>query len=137
MRYPPSLLACKSSLDQRPLDDRRDVESGRQGAVRTAPLAAKTRGQERLGNGGMAMPDQARALQRQTDVFGDLPRAVLDGVDVAKLGLEPVNVSVEAAVMSGCLGEFVEQHVDAFGPSHHGAQRIQRADVAGAFPDAH
>ncbi len=34
-------------------------------------------------------------------------------------------------------GEFVEQHVDALGPSCHGAQRVQRADVARALPDAH
>ena len=52
-------------------------------------------------------------------------------------GLQPVDVGVQPRVLAGGLGEFVEQHVDAFGPSCHGAQRVQRADVAGALPDAH
>ena len=34
-------------------------------------------------------------------------------------------------------GQLVEQDLDAFGTSCHGAQRIQRADVTRALPDAH
>ena len=46
-------------------------------------------------------------------------------------------MGVQPRVLAGCLGEFVEQHVDALGPSCHGPQRVQRADVARALPDPH
>ncbi|CAM5674980.1 hypothetical protein MAUB1S_00030 [Mycolicibacterium aubagnense] len=36
-----------------------------------------------------------------------------------------------------CLGQLVEQHLDALGLGGHGAQGVQRADIARTFPDAH
>ena len=51
--------------------------------------------------------------------------------------LQPVDVGVEARVLAGGLGEFVEQHVDGLGLGCHGLQRIQGGDVARALPDAH
>ena len=52
-------------------------------------------------------------------------------------GAQGVDVGVEPRVLPGGLAELVEQHLDALGPGCHGAQRIQRADVARALPDAH
>ena len=68
-----------------------------------------------LGDGGMPVPHQQQALQREADVLGDLAGPILDGLEVVELGLEPVDVGVEAWVLAGGLGKLVEQHVDAFG----------------------
>src|SRR5436305_1234181 len=48
----------RSSLDQRALDDRRQVRSHRQGAERPTPLAAESTGQEGLGHGRMPVAHQ-------------------------------------------------------------------------------
>ncbi len=122
---------------QRPFQDGRQIQPRGHGAVGAAPLAAHPGGEERLGHGRMPVPHQQRALQRQADVLGDLAGPVLDGLEVVQLRLEPVDVGVQPRVLAGGLGELVEQHVDAFGPSCHGPQRVQRADVARALPDAH
>ena len=94
-------------------------------------------GQERLGDGRVAVAHQQRALQREADVLGDLAGPVLDGLEVLQRGPERVDVGVQARILARGLGQLVEQHVDALRPSCHGAQRVQRADVAGPLPDAH
>ena len=83
------------------------------------------------------MTDQQRTLQRQADVLGDLAGAVLDGRHVGQAGPQPLGVGVEPRVLPGDQGQLVEQHLDALRPGCHGTQRIQRADVARALPDAH
>ena len=112
--------------------------AGRHGAERAAPLAVEPGGQERLGDRGMAVAHQQRALQRQADVLGDLAGAVLDGLQVAQLRAAARRRGASRrGSWPAVSGQFVEQHLDAFGPGCHGAQRVQRADVAGALPDAH
>src|SRR4051794_9632738 len=86
----------RSSLDQRTLDDRRQVQSRRQGAERPTPLAAKSAGQEGLGYGGVSVPHQQRSLQRERDVLGDLAGPVLNALEVAEFCPQCAHVGVEA-----------------------------------------
>ena len=46
-------------------------------------------------------------------------------------------MGVESRILAGGAGKLVEQHLDALRASCHGPQRIQRADIARALPDAH
>ena len=83
------------------------------------------------------MPHQQRTLQGQTDVFGDLAGPILNGLQVAELRAQLLDVAIQPGVLPGALAELVEEHLDALRTSCHGAQRVQCADVAGSFPDAH
>ncbi len=83
------------------------------------------------------MAHQQRSLQGQADVLGHLAGAVLDGRRIGQTGLQSSDVGVEAAVVTGCFGQFVEEHLDTLGSGCHGAQGVQRADVPGALPDTH
>ena len=71
-----------------------------QRAERAAPLPAHPTGEERLGDRRVPVPDQQRALQRERDVLGDLAGAVLDGVEVVQLRLQPRHVRVQPRIMS-------------------------------------
>ena len=78
----------------------------------------------------MSVPHQQRALERQADVLGDLAGPVLNGLHISKLRAQSLDVTVQPGVLTGALGQLVEQHLNALRTSCHGAQRIQRADIA-------
>ncbi len=109
-----------------------------QGAERPAPVAAPAGwpGTPRRPRGGRAAPaaspaGRARCPRRSCG------RGTGWSSSVAELSPQRVDVGVQPRVVPGGAAEFVEQHLDALGPGCHGAQRVQRADVARALPDAH
>ena len=105
---------------------------------RTSPLTAEPGGQESFGDRGVPVAHQQRPLQRQADVFGDLA-----GRGTALLSRSRASCCLRA-FRCGCpAGRFwpalcAKKSSNSTsihsGASRHGAQRIQRADIAGAHP---
>src|SRR6478609_7074690 len=95
MRDPPSLLACKSSLDHRTFQDRRQIQAGRHGSECATPRTTHATGQERFRDGRVAVADKQRALQRQADVLGDLAGPVLNRVEVRQRGPQRGYVGIQ------------------------------------------
>ena len=69
-------------------------------------------------------------------VMGTLGDAGVTALKAA-VGLPESFVGLANIPTRGYAGKLVEQHLDALWTSRHGPQRIQRADIARALPDAH
>src|SRR3977135_2672976 len=70
------------------VDDRREVDAGRQRAVLEAPIARQARRAEGVGDGGGRVAHEQRALQAQRHAFDDAPRARLERAGIGELSLQ-------------------------------------------------
>ena len=88
---------------------------------------------ERVGHGGVAVPDEQRALEGERHGFGEMTGAGLGRV--AEFLAQPADRLVQAAVRPGRLIEFGEERLGRLGLPGQGAQRVERGDVARTLPD--
>src|SRR3954447_7955960 len=103
--------ALGSGLGLRARDDRLEIAARRERAVLEAALAAEARGAEGVGDGGIAVADQQRALQPQSHPFAHAAAPYLERLGVGELPLQLRHARVEARVAAGSLLDLVQVHL--------------------------
>ena len=113
-----------------PVDDRREVETGRERPVDGTPVA-EARGEKGVGDRRIAVPHEERALERERQPLDHAPRPAFEAVRLGQLGADPRDGSVELRRELDLREECLERRrllLDR-------AQDVERVYVPRALPD--